>query len=104
MKCKYASETYNVPAEIGRIVTVDGERGIIAQDRGHYIGVNFDNDKPGVIYNCHPASNVEYLGMGTVRRPTKAQQRYQKYLEVGDCFDSFIDFCKWESHQNSLTP
>lgn len=95
--CEYVQDYYGVPAEIGRRVTVYGKPGIIAADRGHYIGVNFDSDKPGRINNAHPVDGVEYLGIGTIRPMTKAQERYQKYLDVGDCFDSFIDFIKWET-------
>lgn len=93
----YASKYYNVPADIGRRVTVDGKPGIIAEDRGHYIGVNFDADRPGHISNCHPTWRVEYLGMGRIRRMTKSQRRYQRYLEVGECFDSFKDFLRYEA-------
>lgn len=97
MSCEYARDYYRVPAEIGRRVLVNEKPGIIAEDRGHYIGVNFDDDKPGVVSNCHPEWKVEYLKMGTVRKPTKSQKRYQRYHEYGDCFDSFIDFCRWDS-------
>lgn len=62
--CEYAKIHYQVPADIGRRVTVDGRPGIIAEDRGHYIGVNFDDDKPGVISNAHPTWEVDYGEMG----------------------------------------
>jgi hypothetical protein len=42
MRLEYVCRTYGVPAEIGRRVIVYGKPGIIAEDRGHYIGVNFD--------------------------------------------------------------
>lgn len=96
MSCEYAREYYGVPAEIGRRVVVSGKPGIIAVDRGHYIGVTFDADKPGTIRNCHPASDVEYGKIGTVRKMTRSQARYQRWLEYGDCFDSFLDFCIWD--------
>jgi len=97
MNFEYVKSYYQVPAKIGRRVLVNGDPGIIAEDRGHYIGVNFDRDKPGIIKNCHPTWKVEYQGVGTVRKPTKSQQRYQRYLEYGDGFHSFIDFCRWDS-------
>ena len=97
MAFEYVTEYYQVPACYGRRVEVNGKPGIIAEDRGHYIGVNFDSDKPGVISNCHPTWEVEYLGMGKVRALTKSQQRYKRYLEYGDCFDSFIEFCRWDA-------
>ena len=77
MAFEYVRENYCVPAEVGRRVVVDGDPGIIVADRGHYIGVNFDSEKPGVINNCHPTWRVEYLGIGTVRKPTRSQRRYR---------------------------
>lgn len=98
---KYIREYYNVPAEIGRRVAVDGSLGIIIKDEGNYIGVNFDSDKPGLSKNCHPTWNVEYLGMGSIRGLTRSQERYQRYLEYDDCFDSFIEFCRWDARKMS---
>lgn len=28
---------------------------------------------------------------------TKSKMRYQRYLEYGDMFDRFIDFCRWDA-------
>ncbi|MDC8803903.1 hypothetical protein PRZ61_10695 [Halomonas pacifica] len=95
--CQYVRDHYSVPACIGRRVTVNGQPGVIAQDCGHHIGVLFDADKPGHISPCHPTWRVDYLGMGRIRRMTRAQQRYKRYLEFGDGFDSFLDFCRWDS-------
>ncbi len=97
---EYAKNYYGVPSDIGRRVTVDGKPGIIAEDRGHYIGVNFDADKPGDVRNCHPTWKVEYLGMGHIRCMTKAQRRYRRYLEIGECFDSFKDFLRYDTQRN----
>lgn len=87
--CEYVRQYYGVPAVIGRRVSFQGRGGVIAADRGNYIGVNFDEDKPGEIFNLHPTYEVEYLGMGKVRKLTRSQQRYQDYLSVADCYDSF---------------
>lgn len=92
MSCEYAREYYGVPACIGRRVTVSGKPGVIAEDRGHYIGVLFDAYKPNMICNAHPTSEVEYGGMGKVRKMTRSQRRYQDFLEFGDGYDSFADF------------
>ena len=91
MKLEYIQKNYGVPAEIGRRVNVYGKPGIIAADRGHYIGVNFDTDKPGVIKNAHPTSEVKYLEMGEVRKMTRSQQNYQNYLNA-DCSWSFAEW------------
>ena len=77
-----------------------GKPGIIAADRGHYIGVSFDSDKPGRISNAHPIDGVEYLEMGTVRRLTRAQERYQRYEASSECWESFLHFLRyiaWEA-------
>ncbi|UAL42166.1 hypothetical protein K8B83_14920 [Shewanella inventionis] len=96
---EYINTYYNVNAELGRKVVVDGEPGVIAKDCGHYIGVNFDKHKPGDISNCHPTWRVEYGAICKIRKPTASQRRYQRYLERGDCFDSFKHFLLWESSQ-----
>ncbi len=98
MNCEYAQKNYGVPACIGRNVTYRGRSGVISEDRGHYIGVVFDDDKPGHVLNFHPKTDgLEYHGMGKVRKMTKSQQRYQRYREYGDGFDSFLSFCYWDS-------
>jgi hypothetical protein len=96
--CQYIRDHYNVPAEIGRRVKVYGKPGIIAEDRGHYIGVNFDSEKPGVIHNAHPTSQVEYLDLGTIRKPSRFAARYLRFREYGDGFSSFIQYCRWDAH------
>lgn len=93
---EYVRSYYGVPAKIGRIVVVNGKPGIIAEDRGHYIGVNFDRDKPGEITPCHPTWEIEYLGIGKVRKITRSQARYKRYLEYEDGFASFRDFLMWD--------
>lgn len=36
-----------------------------------------------------------------IKKPklSRSKQRYQRYLEYGDWFDSFIDFCRWDYKQ-----
>lgn len=97
MSCEYVRDYYKVPAEIGRRVIVNGKPGVIAKDCGHYIGVNFDSDKPGAISHCHPTWKVEYQGMGKVRKMTRSQARYQRWLEYGDGFDNFRHFLGWDA-------
>lgn len=99
MNCEYVREYYGVPAVIGRLVTVGGKPGIIAEDRGHYIGVNFDCDKPGVICNAHPTSEVVYGGMGKIRKMSRSQARYKRYQDIGECFNNFREFLAYEMHR-----
>jgi hypothetical protein len=94
MNCEYVREHYKVPACIGRKVIACGEPGIIAEDMGNYIGINLDKDKPGTVAPYHPKWKIEYLGMGRVRRATRSQRRYQKYLAEADCYDDFRHFLR----------
>lgn len=89
MSCEYVRQFYGVPAEIGRRVRVSGKPGIISADRGQYIGVTFDSEKPSVVHNAHPTSEVEYLGLGALRRLTRSQMRYRAYLDVADVYENF---------------
>ena len=43
---EYVRKYYKVPAELGRRVKIDGRPGIIIEDMGNYIGVNFDDTPP----------------------------------------------------------
>lgn len=74
-----------------------GKPGIIAEDRGHYIGINLDSDKPGHVSNYHPVDGIEYLGIGKVRKPSRGRARYCRYLEYGDMFENFRQFLSWDS-------
>lgn len=91
MNCEYVRKYYGVNACIGRRVIVHGNQGVIAEDRGHYIGVNFDKDKPSDIYNVHPTDGVIYGEMGKIRKMTRSQKRYRDYLRSDvDC-----TFAEW---------
>lgn len=93
----YVRRYYGVPAQIGRLVTVGGRPGIITADRGAYIGVTFDDDKPTSVLPCHPTSQVVYGGMGMPRPLTRSQKRYLDYLEVVDLYEDFRHYMR--AHQ-----
>jgi hypothetical protein len=76
MNCKYVQDNYQVPACIGRVVIVDGKSGVITEDRGNYIGVTFDEDKAGVVSNCHPTWEVEYRGMDLMMGRVANRRQY----------------------------
>jgi hypothetical protein len=97
MAFEYVNDYYGVNACLGRIAVVNGKKGVIAEDKGHYIGVNFDHHDAGDISICHPTWEVEYLGIGPVRvkRLTRSQRRYQEYLsgvyyDAGHTFAYFL--------------
>lgn len=98
MNSEYAREYYGVPACIGRRVIAYGKPGIIAEDRGNYIGILLDKDKPGSVNNYHPIDGIEYLDeIGKVRKPGRSQQRYIEYLKEDGC-GSFADFIGVDTH------
>lgn len=89
MGCEYVREYYGVPACIGRQIEYNGRKGIISEDRGNYIGVTFDDQKPGTVSNFHPTTEgLTYHGMGKFRQMTRGQRRYQDYLR-SECTESF---------------
>lgn len=94
MSLEYVRTTYGVPAEIGRRVTVYGKPAIISADRGQYIGVTFDTDKPYVVHNAHPTDGVTYGELGRLRTLTRSQRRYRSYLEVADLYESFAHWLR----------
>ncbi|KKP74709.1 MAG: hypothetical protein UR73_C0037G0018 [candidate division WS6 bacterium GW2011_GWF1_35_23] len=96
MNFEYVKSYYKVPAELGREIMLRDRKGIIVEDRGHYIGVTFDDENPGTINNLHPTFEVKYLGIGKIRKVKKSTARYKRYLEYGDSFDSFLEYCKWD--------
>ena len=63
----YIRAHYHVPAEIGRRVVVNGRPGLITADRGHHLGVTFDEDPPEVVKSVHPTWRVEYQGLAPLR-------------------------------------
>lgn len=91
MSCEYVREYYGVPAVIGRRVRTCKGEGIIAADRGHYIGVNLDCHKPGHISNFHPTDGIEYLGLGKMRSMTRSQKNFQRFMDA-DCGFSFAEW------------
>jgi hypothetical protein len=97
MNCEYVQEYYGVPACIGRRVVAHGKPGIIAADRGNYIGITLDSEKPGTVNNYHPTDGIKYGEMGKIRPVPRSRARYQRFIEYGDWFDSFIDFCRWDA-------
>ena len=90
--CQYVKDYYGVPACIGRRVVAYGKPGIIAEDRGNYIGINLDSDRPGEVNNYHPVDGIEYGEMGKVRPMTRAQRRYREYQDADWYGGSFADW------------
>ena len=60
---EYVKNHYGVDAQLGMDINFNGDRGIITEDKGHYIGVTFDKDKPGTVSNVHPTDELlEFTG------------------------------------------
>jgi hypothetical protein len=97
MSCEYVRENYGVPACIGRRVVCYGKPGVIVEDRGNYIGVTLDEQKPGTVSNYHPTDGIIYGEMGRIRKMTPSQARYKRYLDVSECFDDFLHFLRYDA-------
>lgn len=77
----YIKKHYNVNAELYQEIEYSGKKGMIVQDCGHYLGVNFYNDKPYNVSYLHPTDNVVYLEtFGKPRKLTSSQKRYRDFL------------------------
>lgn len=91
--CEYVRNHYGVNACIGRRVIAYGKPGVIAEDRGHYVGILLDSDKPGMVNNYHPTDGIQYLDeIGVVRKMTRSQRRYKDFIDA-DWFDG--TFSEW---------
>jgi hypothetical protein len=94
---EYIQENYHVPAEFGRKVIVYGRAATIVEDRGHHIGITYDDEMPGRVHSAHPTCEVQYLDMGTVRKLSRSKLRYRRYLACDGRFSSFLEFCRWDA-------
>lgn len=97
--CEYVREYYGVSAYVGKRISFKGRLGIISEDRGNYIGVNFDDDKPGIVLNVHPTDGVEYLNSGIIRQMTRSQKNYQNYLK-SECVETFSEWMGFGKERN----
>jgi hypothetical protein len=90
---EYIKDAYGVSAQLGQVVFLNDKQGVIAKDRGHYVGINFDSDKAGVISNVHPTDeNLVYTDkIVGIRQMTRSQKRYQEFLNA----DTGVTFAEW---------
>ena len=47
-------------------------------------------------------AGIDYVALNSPARPpvpkvSRSKARYGRFLEYGDMFDSFLDFCRWDS-------
>jgi len=100
---EYIRTYYQVPAEKGRRVEVKfkgNRQGVITGARNQYVEIQFDGDKkPSGVF--HPTDGIKYLGIGDLPKITRSQERYHRYREVADCFDSFGQFLLHEKDERS---
>jgi hypothetical protein len=91
----YIRRHYNVPAEKHREVIVDGKKGVITEDMGSYIGVNFYDKVTMLALACHPTWRVQYLDTFNnnppIKKTTRSQRRYQEFLRQ----DLGLSFKQW---------
>ena len=101
MAFEYIKDHYEVPyfLDLGIKIKYKDKDGSIVKDAGNYIGINLNEDKPNVVCNVHPLDeNLIYFDIKVPKRKlSKGQERYQRYLEVAECFKDFKHFLKWET-------
>lgn len=95
---EYIKNSYQVPADMHREVIVNGKKGVITEDMGNYIGVNFYDNPTTHALPCHPTWEVVYLDTFNHKPPvlkvSKAKQRYQQYLR-SECAETFYEWIKY---------
>lgn len=98
MSLEYIRDYYKVPAQVGRRVSFEGREGVITGAKNQYIMIHFDGDKkPRGPF--HPTCGITYLGMGEVPKMSRSAQRYARYREVADVFNSFRHFLLYEKRE-----
>jgi len=94
---EYIKNAYKVPAEMYREVIVGGKKGVITEDMGNYIGVNFYDNQTAYALPCHPTSEVTYLDTFNRNPPalklSRSKKRYLDYLRA-DCSETFSEWIK----------
>jgi hypothetical protein len=97
MNFDYIKRSYEVPAEMYREVIVNGKKGVITEDMGNYIGVNFYENPTLYALPCHPTWEVQYLDTFNRKPPvlkvSASKKRYQDYLR-GEWSESFGEYLK----------
>jgi len=50
---------------------------------------------------CVTPAGVDFVALHSPAKPgkTKAQERYQRYLDCAECFDSFLQFCYYDARK-----
>lgn len=99
----YASEYYNVPADMNRIVIVNCKRGVITKDMGNYIGVSFYDNATSDPSPCHPTWKVTYTDEfdynSPVKKLSRSQKRYREFID-SDCGHSFPEWLGIEKRKS----
>jgi hypothetical protein len=95
MNFEYVKSAYNVPAEMFREVIVNGKKGVITEDIGNYIGVNFYENPTAHALPCHPTWEVTYLETFNRKPPilklSPSKKRYQDFLRT----EETLTFPEW---------
>jgi hypothetical protein len=95
MNFEYIKSAYNVPAEMFREVVINGKKGVITEDMGNYIGVNFYENPTAHALPCHPTWEVTYLETFNRKPPilklSASKKRYQEWLRT----EETLTFPEW---------
>jgi len=67
--------------------------GLMTENKGHELLTAGDS-----VFYVTPAG-IDFVALNSPPKPkvSRSKQRYQRFLEYGDGFESFLDFCRWDS-------
>lgn len=68
-----------------------------------------DKDKCSAGWQCTEWNGLGcFIGseiVGEIKKPKKlsrSKQRYQRFIDYGDCFDTFLDYCYWDAEKDRI--
>jgi hypothetical protein len=91
---EHIKQRYGVNPRIGMEIIYKDQKGVIVEDMGCYIGVNFYNQKNTSVLPLHPTDNVIYTDkQGVIRPLTTSQKRYRHFRSL-DSDMTFMQYLK----------
>ena len=91
MNFEYIKQTYKVPADMNREVIVNGKKGVITEDMGNYIGVNFYDNPTTHAMAKRERDLSKLIGrpVTIIRDQTKARKGEPIFLEPNNDYPEY---------------
>jgi len=82
----------------GEITSKDHAIKVVEMEPNNFgCDVAWITNKSGCVALKALSNNENPLPEKISKKKMKSKARYNRYLEFGDCFDTFLDFCYWDS-------